>query len=110
MSVNDLEFRLVDRERQRFRLYGITEARTLFGEACLVIAWGRIGTKLRVRTETFDEGTSLARRWRELVGRRRRKGYVQVLAGEERPAEHAGRAKPRRRGPARPRQLSLALG
>lgn len=106
--MNDLEFRLIDRARQRFRLYGITEARTLFGEACLVIAWGRIGTKLRVRTETFGEGTSLERRRRELVGRRRRKGYVEVSAGE-RPPEHAGRAKPRRRGPARPRQLSLAL-
>jgi predicted DNA-binding WGR domain protein len=76
---NDLELRLVDPAKNRFRLYGMTEARTLFGEPCLLIAWGRIGRKLRRRTETFDDRELLERRWRALVARRRRHGYVEAV-------------------------------
>lgn len=106
--MNDLEFRLVDLERNRFRLYGLTEARTLFGEACLVIAWGRIGTTLRVRTETFEDDKSLERRRRELVARRRRKGYVEVDPGA-RPVVHAGKTRPRSRTKMHVGQIRLAL-
>lgn len=74
----DVELRLVDPARNRFRVYGVTADRTLFGELCLVIAWGRVGRPLRRRTEVFaDEGVR-DRRLRELLARRRRHGYVEV--------------------------------
>jgi predicted DNA-binding WGR domain protein len=72
----DIELRLVDPQANRFRVYGISETRTLFGEACLVLAWGRIGHALKQRTEIFADGVALDRRRRELLGRRRRRGYV----------------------------------
>jgi predicted DNA-binding WGR domain protein len=77
----DIELRLVDPKANRFRVYGITETRTLFGEACLVLAWGRIGHALKRRTEVFTDGVALERRRRELLARRRRRGYV-VTASE----------------------------
>ena len=73
---HDHELRLVDTSRNRFRLYGMTETRTLFGEACLVIAWGRIGHRLRARTEVFADERALERRRRALLARRRRHGYA----------------------------------
>lgn len=76
----DMELRLVDPAKNRFRLYGITVCRTLFGELCLRIAWGRIGNRrMRERTETFADPPALERRRDELLARRRRRGYVVVL-------------------------------
>jgi hypothetical protein len=37
----------VDPAKSRFRSYGLTECRTLFGELCLRIVWGRIGNRRR---------------------------------------------------------------
>jgi predicted DNA-binding WGR domain protein len=71
----DIELRLVDPAKNRRRIYGLTEGRTLFGEPCLAIAWGRIGHKLKTRTEIFGDEHSLDRRRRALLGRRHRKGY-----------------------------------
>jgi hypothetical protein len=39
-----LELRSIDPGRRRFRRYRISESRTLFGEPCLIIEWGRIGS------------------------------------------------------------------
>jgi predicted DNA-binding WGR domain protein len=75
--LDDVELRLVDPSRNRFRIYGLAECRTLFGELCLRIVWGRIGNRrLRERSETFTDRASLVRRRRELLGRRERHGYV----------------------------------
>ena len=63
--------------KNRFRVYGLTECRTLFGEVCLRIVWGRIGTRrLREKSEVFGDRAALLRRRDELLGRRRRHGYV----------------------------------
>jgi predicted DNA-binding WGR domain protein len=74
----DHELRLVDPARDRHRTYGITETRTLFAEPCLLIAWGRTGQALRRRTETFPDESTLVRRRRALLARRRRNGYLDV--------------------------------
>ncbi len=68
-----LELRSIDRERNRFRVYRMWRQPTLFGELELVIEWGRLGDKLRQRTETFSVA-----RWDELVARRRRHGYAEA--------------------------------
>jgi predicted DNA-binding WGR domain protein len=70
-----IELRRVERLRNCFRYYRIAEGRTLFGEPCLMIQWGRIGGRLRVRVETFAGRSSLSARRAELLARRRRHGY-----------------------------------
>ena len=99
-NLADVELRSVDPSRNRFRLYGITECCTLFGELCLRIVWGRIGNRrLRERSEVFEDRAALQRRREELLGHRRRHGYTSTTpraearqragvraAGEGRPA------------------------
>jgi predicted DNA-binding WGR domain protein len=76
-DLRDHELRLVDPARNRFRVYGLTECRTLFGELCLRVVWGRIGNRrLHERSELFADRLALQRRRDELLGRRRRHGYV----------------------------------
>ena len=77
MNADDMELRLVDPAKNRYRLYGLTVCRTLFGEWCLRIVWGRIGhRRLRERSEMFRDENALERRRRELLLRRQRRGYV----------------------------------
>jgi predicted DNA-binding WGR domain protein len=72
----DIELRLIDPAKNRYRLYGLTECRTLFGELCLHVVWGRIGhRKLRERSETFEGAGELEARRAELLARRRQHGY-----------------------------------
>ena len=76
----DIELKLVDPSRNRYRHYAITETITLFCEPCLVITWGRIGRRCRIRTEVFATREDLALRRDELLvlERRRQHGYVTV--------------------------------
>jgi len=76
VSMALLELRSVDPARNRYRIYRLREVRTLFGEVGLVVEWGRIGRPLRVREELFRDAEALERRRAELLGRRRRSGYV----------------------------------
>ena len=77
VDLRDVELRLVNPVENRFRLYRLTECRTLFGELCLRIVWGRIGSRRRrERSEIFADRAALERRREELLGRRRRHGYV----------------------------------
>jgi predicted DNA-binding WGR domain protein len=74
--MTDIELRMVDPARNRFRLYGLTETRTLFGEPCLIIGWGRIGQRLRSRTEVFADQELLEHRRNALLALRRQHGYA----------------------------------
>lgn len=76
-----VELRQIDPARRRFRTYRMTESITLFGELCLVIEWGRLGGRARLRSETFPDARSLAKRRDELLARRRRHGYVPTEGG-----------------------------
>jgi predicted DNA-binding WGR domain protein len=67
LDVVPLELRNIDPTRRRFRRYRITESRTLFGEPCLIIEWGRIGWPARLRCEAFTSGADLSVRKRELL-------------------------------------------
>lgn len=93
---DDVELRLVDPSKNRFRIYGLTECRTLFGELCLRIVWGRIGNRrLRERSETFADRAALARRRGELLGTRRRHGYVSTPAPPPAMTETSAPSQPR---------------
>lgn len=72
-----MELRLVDPSRNRYRCYRVSEQPTLFGEVALVIEWGRLGQRLRVRSE-FHSAIGRARRRAELLEQRRRHGYAVV--------------------------------
>jgi predicted DNA-binding WGR domain protein len=75
----DLELRLIDPARNRFRRYGLTECRTLFGESCLRIQWGRVGhRRLRERCELFPSDLALRQRCEELLALRASHGYLMV--------------------------------
>lgn len=70
-----LELRSIDSSRRRARRYHLAECRSLFGEAGLLITWGRIGARARVRIETFATFGELAERGEELLARRNAHGY-----------------------------------
>jgi predicted DNA-binding WGR domain protein len=111
---SDVELRLVDASRNRFRIYGLTVCRTLFGDPCLRIVWGRLGQRrLRERSETFEDLAALDRRRDELLTRRRRHRYVPIgtdwatlLETREGPAERRERTK----GAAMEREIVEAHG
>ena len=86
--MDDLELRLVEPARNRFRLYGLTVYLTLFGELCLRITWGRIGNRaLRSRDEIFSNRLALEKRRDVLLARRRQHGYT-VFSELQRHLEH----------------------
>ncbi len=99
----DVELRLVDPARNAFRIYGLTSCRDLFGQPCLRIQWGRLGSRrIRERCETFDRVEALEQRRNELLVRRRRHGYQ---AASEVPQTVA----PRTRAPRAPLPTALPL-
>jgi len=70
-----LAVRQVDPARGRLRQYAIAQCRSLFGEPAIFVTWGRIGAATRTRLETFASPQARAKRWGELVARRRAHGY-----------------------------------
>ena len=110
--MSDMELRIEDPVRRRERLYGMTECRTLFGETCLMIAWGVVGRSLRRRTELFADETELARRRKKLLARRKRAGYALLADYLEQSTrlEHArARLTSQRPYSATPEQLGWSL-
>jgi predicted DNA-binding WGR domain protein len=91
----NLELRQIDPARSRARRYHVTEARSLFGEHALLIAWGRIGRPARVRLEAFSDEHALAARLRELLVRRDSHGYCAMPVGDT--TERKGRPSRQRR-------------
>jgi hypothetical protein len=75
MVAEDIELWSLDPTRNRFRVYALSEGRTLFGEPYLWLVWGRLGSGLRERTEIFRSRGALLRRRTELVSLRRKHGY-----------------------------------
>lgn len=66
----------IDADRNMARFYRVDVVPTLFGEACLLKTWGRIGTIGRTVFETCalpDEAMNGAER---IIGAKTRRGYV----------------------------------
>ncbi len=74
-----IHMRLFDPEHDRLRLYSMREQMTLFGTPELLIEWGRLGHRLRLRIERFPCSEMLEKRKAELLARRHRHGYVSML-------------------------------
>lgn len=73
-----IHMRMFDPSKDKLRLYALHEQMTLFGAPELLIEWGRLGHRQRLRVERFESKDMLDKRKRELIGRRRRHGYVDV--------------------------------
>lgn len=67
--------RRIDPARNMARFYCVTLQPTLFGEVSVVRAWGRIGTRGRMKINSFptEEGASAA--FAHIEKSKRRRGY-----------------------------------
>ena len=66
----------VDPAANRARGYRVATTRTLFGEPCVKIQWGRIGQHWREKTELYPDDALCEQRVRTLVNLRTGRGYV----------------------------------
>jgi predicted DNA-binding WGR domain protein len=80
----ELELRHIDPRRNRARRYHLSKCRSLFGELSILITWGRIGARPRLRLETFRNEATRSARWHGLLARRSSHGYQVVV--EARPS------------------------
>ena len=64
-----------DPARNMARFYVLTIEPTLFGDAALVRAWGRLGTKGRRRLDLFRENASASTALETWLARKIRRGY-----------------------------------
>lgn len=64
-----------DPAKDLMRYYAMQITPSLFGEWCLLRAWGRIGRKGQTRTEWFGSWEEAAEALRTLERRKRRRGY-----------------------------------
>jgi predicted DNA-binding WGR domain protein len=71
----ELELQQVDTSRGRRRRYRIAPCLSLFGGHALLITWGSLGKRPRVRLETFPNEGDRHARWQELLARRVAHGY-----------------------------------
>lgn len=70
-----LELQQVDTARRRRRRYHLAPCLSLFGDQGLLITWGSVGKRPRVRLETFATDRDRHARWHELLARRVAHGY-----------------------------------
>jgi predicted DNA-binding WGR domain protein len=79
----DVELVLVDEARDARRYYAIRVRRSLF-EHALEITEGRLEWAKRSHVEAFGSDAELARRYDELLARRRRHGYRPLVEWRDR--------------------------
>lgn len=70
-----LELQQIDTARRRRRRYHLAPCPSLFGDHGLLITWGSMGKRPRVRLETFTSERARHTRWQELLARRVSHGY-----------------------------------
>jgi predicted DNA-binding WGR domain protein len=66
-----------DAARNMARFYGLTIEPTLFGDACLVRRWGRIGTRGQMKAMTFTRLEEAEASLAALRQRKLRRGYCE---------------------------------
>ena len=71
-----VELRKVVPKENCYRRYKVSEQKLLFGGYDLILEWGRIGTSSRLKVETCVSVEELRRRREEVLGKRRRHGYM----------------------------------
>ncbi|WP_315927469.1 WGR domain-containing protein [Mesorhizobium sp. SP-1A] len=64
-----------DPHRNMARFYAMSIEGTLFGKACLVRRWGRIGTRGRIVQHSFDDEGEAVDLFLELLRAKKMRGY-----------------------------------
>ncbi|HEY4193085.1 MAG TPA: WGR domain-containing protein [Mesorhizobium sp.] len=65
----------VDPARNMARFYGLSLQPTLFGEISVVREWGRIGTRGRIKIDSYPTGEGATAAFTRLERSKRRRGY-----------------------------------
>jgi len=76
MDVFHLEW--VEPAKNRFRYYGVSVERNLFGDRSVIVRWGRIGRAGRQRVAASGDAGAMDIRARRLVRDKLRRGYVET--------------------------------
>ncbi|WP_149143188.1 WGR domain-containing protein [Gemmobacter caeruleus] len=66
----------IDPEANMARFYCIDVAATLFGEVCVIRAWGRIGTRGRTSLETWASPAEAEKAAVRTLRQKARRGYL----------------------------------
>ncbi|PZR94760.1 MAG: WGR domain-containing protein [Stutzerimonas stutzeri] len=64
-----------DNAKNMSRFYAMSIEETLFGQACLVRRWGRIGARGQVMQHSFEREDEAVRLFLDLLQQKRKKGY-----------------------------------
>lgn len=64
-----------DTTKNMARFYAMSIEETLFGQACLVRRWGRIGARGQVMQRSFEGEDEAVRLFLDLLQQKRKKGY-----------------------------------
>jgi predicted DNA-binding WGR domain protein len=65
----------IDPAQNMARFYCLSLQPTLFGEVSVVRAWGRIGTRGRIKVDSYPTGEGAATAFAHLEKAKRRRGY-----------------------------------
>lgn len=79
MPIDDaIHLHRIEPARNMARYYRISSSPSLFGDACLVREWGRIGRRGRLRIDLFDSVRAADAAGEALLRMKRRRGYRDV--------------------------------
>lgn len=68
-----------DNTKNMARFYAMSIEPNLFGEACLIRRWGRIGTKGQAISHHFENEREAVVLFLDLLRRKKRRGYSTVV-------------------------------
>ena len=64
-----------DTARNMARFYALSIEETLFGQACLVRRWGRVGARGQIMQHSFESEDEAVNLFLELLRQKQKKGY-----------------------------------
>jgi predicted DNA-binding WGR domain protein len=71
-----------DAENNMARFYAMSIEPTLFGEACLMRRWGRIGTRGQLKVHHFEQEKDAVELFLDLVRQKRHRGYRTINSAQ----------------------------
>ena len=69
-------------EKNMARFYAMSIEPTLFGEACLMRRWGRIGTRGQLKVHHFEQEKDAVELFLDLVRQKRHRGYRTINSAQ----------------------------
>ena len=75
----NLHVEKTDLSKNMARFYAMAIEPNLFGEACLMRRWGRIGTKGQTMSQHFETEREAVALFLDLLRQKKRRGYAAVV-------------------------------